>query len=144
MKTIVVALSGALFAVGLLLSGMTIPANVTAFLDVLGAWSPQLMAVMAGAIVVHGLLYPLLLKQPKPMFAERFDIPTNTKVDPRLVVGAVVFGVGWGLSGLCPGPALVVVAADIIRGHFDILLFVAMMLAGMRLAAFVQPGAVKS
>lgn len=96
--------AGALFSVGLVISGMTLPTKVVAFLDFTGDWDPSLAFVMGGAIAVHFVLFRLILRRPSPVFAGRFGIPTRTDIDGRLVAGAALFGLGWGLGGYCPGP----------------------------------------
>ena len=103
--------SGLLFAAGLAVSGMTKPAKVEAFLDVTGAWDPSLALVMVGAISVYALAVVFAKRRGRPFFAAELSWPTATAIDLRLVGGAALFGVGWGLSGYCPGPALVSVAA---------------------------------
>jgi len=100
-------LAGLVFGAGLLLSGMTDANKVIGFLDMGGAWDPSLAFVMAGAIGVHMVLYRLILRRPSPLFASHFGIPTRTLIDHRLVMGAALFGVGWGLGGYCPGPGIV-------------------------------------
>jgi uncharacterized protein len=107
MRRLIALLAGLLFGAGLIVSGMTQPANVRAFLDLFGAWDPSLMFVMGGAIGVHACALFWILKRQKPMYAARFFAPTKKAIDARLVGGAAVFGVGWGLGGFCPGPALV-------------------------------------
>ncbi len=102
----IAVLTGALFAVGLLISGMAMPGKVTAFLDVGGAWDPTLAFVMAGAIAVHAPLARLIRARRAPLVAARFHVPTTRTIDRRLIGGAAIFGIGWGLSGYCPGPAL--------------------------------------
>jgi uncharacterized protein len=109
---VVAGLAGLVFGAGLVLSGMTQQAKVLGFLDVAsGAWDPSLAFVMVGAIGVHGLLRRVIARHPRwsrrPLFAETYQEPAKTPVDRRLVVGAALFGVGWGLAGVCPGPALV-------------------------------------
>jgi len=120
-------LAGLLFGVGLGVSGMTRPEKVAGFLDVTGQWDASLAFVMAGAIAVHTLLYRLIRRRPSPIFDEKFHVPTRRDLDGKLLVGAALFGVGWGLGGFCPGPSLVSAAA----GQGGALLFVAAMLAGM-------------
>ena len=130
MKTLALAmLAGALFALGLALGGMTIPARVTGFLTIGGTWDPGLAFVMIGAIAVYAPLLRLIRRCSAPLLAERFHWPTATAIDTRLVVGSAIFGVGWGLSGYCPGPALVSLAA----GGAPVAVFVAAMLAGCAL-----------
>jgi len=121
------AVSGAVFALGLALGGMTIPAKITSFLDVGGAWDPALAFVMAGAIAVYAPAVRLLQRRPRPLIAERFHWPTPRAIDARLVGGAALFGVGWGLSGYCPGPAL----ASLTGGAPSAVVFVAAMIAGI-------------
>lgn len=98
---------GLLFAAGLVISGMTQPQNIINFLDVTGNWSPLMLVVMIGAIMVYMLIYYFLTKRKKkPLLEESFSIPTPGKVDKKLIFGSAIFGIGWGISGLCPGPAL--------------------------------------
>jgi uncharacterized protein len=119
--------TGALFAVGLALSGMTQPAKVVGFLDVFGNWDPTLAFVMGGAVAVHLVATRWILRRPAPVLEQSFRLPTVSRIDPRLLVGGALFGIGWGLAGYCPGPALTAVAA----GHSTTLMFAAAMLAGM-------------
>ncbi|MCJ2014751.1 YeeE/YedE family protein [Methylobacterium sp. J-076] len=124
--------SGLLFGLGLALSGMMDPGRVLGFLDVAGAWDPSLAFVLAGAVAVSALGYALRGRMARPALAPRFEVPTNRSVDARLLVGAVLFGIGWGLAGFCPGPAL----AGLTLGLPEVALFVAAMLAGMLLYRF--------
>jgi uncharacterized membrane protein YedE/YeeE len=127
----VVALAaGLLFSVGLAISGMTRPSKVLGFLDVTGAWDPSLMFVMLGAIGVYASAYWASRRMQKPIAGAAFAQLPPPRVDARLVGGAATFGVGWGLSGLCPGPAVTSIGA----GTTSALLFVPAMLAGMWLA----------
>jgi hypothetical protein len=102
--------SGLAFALGLGVAGMTQPAKVVGFLDVAGRWDPSLALVMGGAVLVTLVAFAVILRRRAPLLARRFDLPTQTRVDRPLVIGAVIFGLGWGLSGVCPGPALVSLA----------------------------------
>ncbi|MBA3455514.1 MAG: YeeE/YedE family protein [Deltaproteobacteria bacterium] len=111
MKPVVALLTGVLFGVGLLISGMATPAKVIGFLDVGGAWDPSLAFVMAAAIGVHAPLVWLARRRSAPLFDATFDWPAVRRIDLRLLSGAAIFGVGWGISGYCPGPALVSVGA---------------------------------
>lgn len=120
--------AGGLFGVGLGLSGMTSPAKVIGFLDVAGAWDASLAFVMIGAIAIHAVLRRLVLRRTSPVFAGGFDLPTTSSIDRRVVVGSALFGIGWGLAGYCPGPALV----SVVTGP-GALLFVLAMAAGMAL-----------
>lgn len=124
------ALCGALFGVGLVVSGMAMPAKVIGFLDVGGAWDPTLAFVMAGAIAVHAPIARLVRARRAPLFGARFHLPTARAIDARLVGGAALFGLGWGLSGYCPGPALVGAAS----GALPALVFVGALVAGIALA----------
>jgi uncharacterized membrane protein YedE/YeeE len=128
MKSILAAaIAGALFALGLVISGMTDPHRVTAFLDVTRAWDPTLAFVMAGAIAIHAPLARLVRARLAPLFDPVFHTPAWTAIDTRLVAGAAIFGVGWGLSGYCPGPALVSVGT----GALPVLAFIGAMIAGI-------------
>ena len=118
---------GVTFALGLGIGGMTQPARVLAFLDVAGAWDPTLAFVMLGAVTVYGVGFPLVMRRARPLLGGTFAVPTRRDVDARLVGGALVFGVGWGLAGLCPGPALTALAS----GEPRALLFVAAMMVGI-------------
>ena len=126
MKAVLAAIAGVLFGAGLLLSGMAESKNVLAFLDVGGAWDPRLAFVMIGAIGVHAIGYRLIVGRPRPLHDARFHVPTETAIDARLLAGAAIFGVGWGISGFCPGPALVSAAG----GVTSAIVFVAAMLLG--------------
>ena len=97
---------GALFGFGLLIAGMTEPGNVQGFLDLAGAWRPQLLAVLGSAVVVAGVLFALARKRAAPLAARGFQWPTRKDIDARLVIGSALFGIGWALAGYCPGPAL--------------------------------------
>lgn len=124
---VVAFFSGLLFAIGLGVAGMTNPAKVLAFLDVFGEWDPSLALVMAGAILVYAPTYRWLAGKPAPKFADRFHWPSKRDVDVSLVVGSTLFGIGWGIAGYCPGPAIVAATS----GHPTVLLFVAAMALGM-------------
>jgi uncharacterized protein len=99
--------AGLLFAIGLGLSGMTDANKIIGFLNLAGPWDPSLGFVMVGAIGVHFALYKVILRRPSPLLAATFQIPTRRDIDARLVIGAGVFGAGWGLGGFCPGPGVV-------------------------------------
>lgn len=121
---------GFLFAIGLGISGMTLPEKVIGFLDFTGGeWDPALGFVMGGAVIVYAIGYRLVTKRERPRFANRFSLPTRREITPRLIVGAVLFGLGWGLGGFCPGPAL----TSIPSGAPQVLVFVGAMLGGMYL-----------
>ncbi|MFK7995581.1 MAG: DUF6691 family protein [Granulosicoccus sp.] len=119
--------SGLLFGAGLLISGMANPAKVLNFLDVLGHWDPSLAFVMGGAVACTVVGYPLVQRRARPMFSLNFELPTRRDVDRPLIVGAVLFGLGWGVSGYCPGP-LWTSLAGLAPGT---LIFAAFMVLGM-------------
>lgn len=118
---------GLLFAIGLGLSGMTDANKVIGFLNVAGEWDPSLGFVMVGAIAIHLALFRLILRRNSPLFAERFELPSRRDIDLRLVGGAALFGVGWGLGGFCPGPGLV----SLMGFGSSAAVFVVSMLGGM-------------
>lgn len=121
---------GALFGFGLLISGMTEPGNVQGFLDIAGAWRPQLLAVLGSAVVVAGLLFASARRRSAPLFARTFHWPTRKDIDARLIIGSAVFGIGWALAGYCPGPALTALG----RLSMEAWVFVPAMAAGAWLA----------
>jgi uncharacterized membrane protein YedE/YeeE len=120
-------LAGLVFAAGLVLGGMTQPSKVVAFLDFTGAWDPSLAFVMGGALGTHAMLRRFVLARGAPVFGSTFSLPTRADIDTPLIVGAAIFGVGWGLGGFCPGPAVVALGG----GADAALIFVPAMLAGM-------------
>jgi uncharacterized membrane protein YedE/YeeE len=127
-STALAAVAGALFGAGLLLSGMTQPAKVVAFLRVGPGWDPSLAFVMGGAVAVYALTFAWIRRgRAAPWFDGMFHLPTRRDIDAPLVIGAAVFGLGWGLGGYCPGSGLVSAAG----GSTSALVFVAAMLAGM-------------
>lgn len=125
-RLIAAALCGVLFGAGLALAQMIDPNKVQAFLDLAGAWDPSLILVMGGGAGVTALLFPWVLRRPRPQLDSRFHLPAKHQVDARLVSGAALFGIGWGLAGYCPGPALVALTL----GTAEPWLFVLAMLAG--------------
>ncbi|MFC6392218.1 YeeE/YedE family protein [Methylorubrum zatmanii] len=127
---------GLLFGFGLLVSGMANPAKVLAFLDITGRWDPSLAFVMAGAVAVSAVGYVLARRWGRPVFAERLEIPARRDLDTRLLAGAALFGIGWGLAGLCPGPALTLLTVAPVQAA----IFVAAMVVGMVLFRFVPDG----
>jgi uncharacterized membrane protein YedE/YeeE len=124
--------AGLIFGAGLIISGMTDPAKVQNFLDLAGQFDPSLAFVMIGAIAVAATGYRLVLRRPKPLASPAFHLPTKTQIDTRLVAGAAIFGIGWGLAGFCPGPALVSLGI----GAEGTQLFVLFMLLGAAAGAF--------
>lgn len=127
-KQLLVSLfAGLVFGVGLAVSGMTQPSKVVGFLDPLGRWDASLMFVMAGAIAVHFVAYRLVKRRSSPLLTPTFSLPTRRDLDVKLLAGAALFGVGWGVGGFCPGPGLVSLGT----GAPTVLAFVAAMLGGM-------------
>lgn len=129
MKRVVSALfAGLLMGLGLVISGMADPTKVLGFLDLSGSWDPTLAFVMGGGLCVYLPLYHFVVKpRKKPVFGESFQLPNKTKIDKKLMLGALIFGVGWGMSGICPGPAI----TNLSGGQTGIFLFVIAMLVGM-------------
>lgn len=109
-QPLVALLSGVLFGMGLALSGMTDPARVRAFLDVTGAWDPTLAFVMGGALLPMAIAWAVVRRRTRPVVADAFHLPATSPIDARLIGGAALFGIGWGLAGLCPGPAIAALA----------------------------------
>ena len=120
-------IAGALFGIGLLISKMTNPSKVLAFLDIFGDWDPSLAFVMGGALLVTLVGYRLVLRRTAPIYAPKFRLPTRSDIDGRLVSGAALFGIGWSLAGLCPGPAL----ASLAFGGASVVTFVVAMFVPM-------------
>lgn len=128
MKIALIALlAGLLFGAGLALGGMTNPAKVVGFLDVGGRWDPSLAFVMGSALLVTFPVFAWVRRASRPLLAERFQLPAKRDLDPQLLAGAALFGIGWGIAGLCPGPAI----ANLAAGSPEVLLFVVAMVAGM-------------
>lgn len=131
---IIPLVSGTIFGAGLTIGGMTDPARVRGFLDLFGAWDPTLAFVMGGAVVVMALAWAVQRKMLRPAFAEGFALPDRSDITPRLIGGSALFGIGWGIAGLCPGPGFAALA--IAPGSAAI--FIAAMLAGMALVRLVD------
>ena len=127
MRNLTAIASGLIFGLGLIASGMTQPTKVKAFLDVFGAWDPSLALVMGGAIAVGSVAFVIAKRRRTSWSGEAMQIPTNSTIDARLIGGGVLFGIGWGIAGFCPGPALVAASS----GVGDAWLFVVAMLVGM-------------
>lgn len=125
--------SGFIFGLGLIISQMVNPAKVMAFLDIFGDWDPTLAVVMGAAVAASALGHFVVKRRGVPVFAARLEIPARRGLEPRLLTGAAVFGIGWGLVGLCPGPALTALPL----GLWQVFVFVASMLVGMVLFRFV-------
>ena len=134
MKAWPAIVAGMLFGVGLTLSGMSDPLKVLGFLDVSGDWIPDLALVMGGALIESLVSTPWVQKHAAPRFASQFHVPTIRSIDKRLAIGAVLFGVGWGLSGYCPGPAIV----SLLYGYQSTIIFCLAMVAGMLLEAALR------
>ena len=130
MRNLVTVFTGLIFGIGLIMSGMTNPAKVQNFLDLLGSWDPSLALVMGGAILITMPGFWLVQKRQTPFFEDSFLIPQKTNLDFYLLTGSAIFGIGWGLGGFCPGPVVV----SISNGSAGTILFVITMLIGMVLA----------
>lgn len=126
-QIVVAFVVGFLFGLGLVISGMTQAQKIIGFLDVLGKWDPSLVFVMLAAIPVHFLSYRYIAHRPSPMFDVKWHYPTKQEITKPLIWGSVLFGVGWGLGGFCPGPAIVAMGS----GSLSILVFIISMLVGM-------------
>lgn len=126
-KNLFAYLSGLLFGVGLVVAGMVQPDKVIGFLDFFGEWDASLMFVMGGAVAVHFVLFRVITRRASPLFDARFHIPTRSDLDPKLVTGAAIFGIGWGLGGFCPGPGF----ASLATGALAPIAFLVAMTAGM-------------
>jgi uncharacterized protein len=118
---------GFVFAIGLVVSGMTQPHKIIQFLDIGGSWDYSLIFVMIGAIAVHAIAYPLVRRRESPLFETKWHVPTRKDITPSLVVGSTLFGMGWGLGGFCPGPAI----TSLSSGNAQSFIFVGSMLSGM-------------
>lgn len=127
MKNFMALISGILFSLGLGLSGMMDPKKVLGFLDVTRTWDPSLAFVMGGALVITVVTFRFILKRKAPVCEQNFALPTAKDITSRLVIGSALFGIGWGLAGLCPGPAI----ANIFTGNLQMILFVTIMVISM-------------
>lgn len=134
MQRIAALIAGLLFGAGLALSGMVNPMKVVNFLDLFGTWDPTLIFVMGAGLAVTFIGYRLVLARPKPLYADAFSLPGTALIDTRLIGGSVLFGLGWGLTGFCPGPAI----ASLVFGLWPSVLFVAAMAAGMIAAKLIM------
>ena len=134
MKNIIALVAGLMFGVGLALSGMTDTQVVLGFLDIAGEWNPTLMFVMGGALAVTLPVFNYSLRKRKPLLCDDYDLPTKTKPDTRLILGSAIFGIGWGLYGYWPGPAL----ASLSSLNTEPFIFVAAMAAGVLSARLVK------
>lgn len=127
-------ITGLLFGIGLAVGGMTDPARVLGFLDILGAWDATLAFVMGAAVLTATIGYRLVLRREQPLFAKRFTLPTRQDIDRSLVMGAALFGIGWGMIGYCPGPAI----ASLPAGQPATVAFVLAMVAGMGVTGLLK------
>ncbi|WP_028452031.1 DUF6691 family protein [Chitinilyticum aquatile] len=135
MLNIIALITGLLFGLGLMLSGMVNPAKVQGFLDITGNWDPSLAFVMGGAIAVGLVFFQLARRRTESLAThEAMQLPANNTIDRRLILGSIAFGAGWGLAGICPGPAIVALA----MGNLDVLVFVIAMIAGMGIFSLLQ------
>ena len=125
---------GALFALGLALAGMTQPLKIIGFLDVFGNWDPSLVFVLASAVGVYYVSFQFVVKRKTPMLGGKFMIPTRTDLDPKLIVGGLLFGAGWGISGLCPGPILATVGT----GTTSVFTLLITMTIGLYVSKFIN------
>lgn len=128
-------LSGILFGAGLTISQMTDPQRVRGFLDIFGDWDPTLAFVMGGAVIVMAVAWRIRDRMIQPIFAKKFSLPDRSDLDGRLITGSILFGIGWGVAGLCPGPAV----ASLALSPITVMPFVAAMVAGMLAEKFVFP-----
>lgn len=120
-------IAGLIFGLGLFLSGMTNPAKIIGFLDILGNWDPSLVLVMLGAIIVNATSFHLTKHRQQSFLGQPIKLPVSSNIDRKLIIGSLIFGVGWGLAGYCPGPSL----ASVLQGGYQPLVFVISMLLGM-------------
>lgn len=134
MRLVSTYLIGLVFGIGISISGMANPAKVLNFFDVAGSWDPSLILVMGGALVVTFIGYRVVLRRSQPLIDRKFQLPDNTRIDARLLGGAAVFGVGWGIAGFCPGGALPALGT----GRIEVFAFVAAMIAGIFIAKWLM------
>ncbi len=134
MQVLIALIAGLIFGLGLVVSGMSNPSKVLNFLDIFGSFDASLLFVMGGAVLTSFLGYRLVLRQPHPLFANKFPSSPSGLIDGRLILGAVMFGIGWGLVGFCPGPAL----ASLTFGGLSALIFFGALLIGLMAAKLVS------
>lgn len=133
-RAIVALISGTVFGFGLALSGMMDPLRVRGFLDILGNWDPTLAFVMGGALAVMAVAWQIQKRMHVPLVCDEFSLPGTRLIDSKLILGSVLFGIGWGIAGLCPGPAIASLATNLVPAA----IFVASMLAGMGIFRMVE------
>lgn len=134
MNLLLSLLAGVVFGLGLIVAGMANPAKVLGFLDIAGSWDPSLALVMAAAVAIATLGFGWAKKRKTSLLGQPFQLPTSTRIDRRLIGGSVLFGIGWGLAGICPGTALVLLGAGIYKG----VIFAAAMVAGMAIFSLIE------
>lgn len=134
MNILIALITGLIFGIGLIISGMTNPKKVMDFLDITGQWDPSLAFVMIGAIAVTSIAFVIAKQRSKPICSTEFQIPSNRTIDKRLVGGSLVFGIGWGIAGICPGPAFVLVGTGSTEG----VLFLISLLIGMFIFELIE------
>lgn len=127
MKNIFAFIFGGIFSVGLMFSGMANPGKVIGFLDLFGNWDPSLAFVMMGAIAVAFIPFQIAIRKPVTVFNEPIELPKNNQLDQKLLTGAFIFGIGWGVAGICPAPAFTLIGL----GYYDALYFIIAMLVGV-------------
>ncbi|MCG7628592.1 YeeE/YedE family protein [Epibacterium sp. MM17-32] len=133
MKHLFALLTGLVFGTGIAISGMMDPAKVLNFFDIAGTWDPSLMFVMGGALIVTSIGYRWVWRRSNPLFGQSFQVPTSTRIDSRLIGGAALFGVGWGIAGFCPGAAIPALGT----GRWEVALFLVSVTAGVFLRRLV-------
>lgn len=129
MKNLFAFIFGSLFAIGLMISGMSNPEKVLGFLDIFGDWDISLMFVMVGAILVAIVPFQKAIRNPRTLFGEKINLPTNSQIDKNLIIGALLFGMGWGIAGVCPAPAITLIGL----GYSEAWYFIGAMLLGIYL-----------
>lgn len=135
MKLLFALITGLVFGTGIAISGMMDPAKVLNFFDVAGSWDPSLAFVMGGALIVTFLGYRLAWRRQAPLFGDRFQVPTSSVIDAKLVGGSALFGIGWGIAGFCPGAAIPALGT----GRWEVVLFLAATVGGFYLRRLVAP-----
>ena len=135
LRMIAALTSGVVFGIGLALAGMLNPAKVVGFLDIFGVWDPSLAFVMIGGIAVNLIGLRVVLRRDAPLLCDRFALPTATTIDRPLIIGSLIFGVGWGLAGLCPGPVI----SSLMLNPSDMAAFALVLVAGLMLGRLVAP-----
>lgn len=134
MNKLISLISGIIFGIGLIVSQMINPEKVLGFLDLFGNWDPSLAFVMIGALIVSSPLFHLIKNKDKPLFAEKFDYSNNKEINNKLILGSALFGAGWGLGGLCPGPAI----SSIALLNINSIIFIAAMFVGFYLVKYFK------